>query len=190
MARKLTMLGMAIAALAALAIPAMASAAPVVTDPEGVILGTPANLKGVSNNAVTTNTPLGTLECGTVEITAKLTENTGSKVKAEGTGGTTAVCETSEEEALTVTNPTLVSLTSTTAGSGSVSMSYTADVGSFECPYSANNGTFTYANDTDIIHVHAILTTPFVPCRPVSGSITFEGTFTITTSNGAIVTFD
>jgi hypothetical protein len=186
MGKKLILLGMVVAAFAAFAIPAAASASPVLKE-GGTALVAPVTINGVSHNAVTTNTALGTLECEEVGITAKVTENSGSSIKANGEAGKTATCF-AEGTPLTVTNPELHNLVTTGGDAGTLGLSFTADVGPFECPF-AGTGAFGYTTGSDVLNISGIaLASTAEICEPEEGSPVFSGDFTITTTNGTAVT--
>lgn len=82
MIKKLTMLAMAVGALVAFAVPAAASATPLIHDEKGE----PVNhVTAVSENTISV-TNLGTLECSTVELTIEVTENTTTTAHGHGDG--------------------------------------------------------------------------------------------------------
>ena len=109
MAKKFSLLLAAIAVIA-FAVPTFANAASV-TQPGGEETSTGTVLTGVSHNTVT-ETALGELSCEVVSIKALLTHNSGGLVTAEQSGaGSTSGCLLEGEFPVTITNPTLKSLT-------------------------------------------------------------------------------
>lgn len=186
MGKKLILLGMAIAAFA---VPAAASASPVLTssDNPGVPIGLGSEIVGFSENAVTENTALETLTCEEVEIEAEVSENTGSSIKTGGIGpGRTAGCEAGGLP-LTITSPKLVTLsTSGSSHTGTLTLSFTADVGPIQCPFSGT-GEFTYETGVGVLHIPGVKLAGPAICEPEEGSPVFSGDFAISTSNGAAV---
>jgi hypothetical protein len=143
----------------------------------------PATINVVSHNAVTTNTALGTLGCEEVAFMVQVTENSGSSIKASGESSETGTCF-AEGLPLTITKVDFRNLAMSGGDSGTVGVSLTADVGSFECPY-AGVGAFTYTTGTDVLNIAGIeLASPAEICEPEEGHPAFEGNFTITTAAG------
>lgn len=186
MGKKLNMLVVAVAAFAAFAMPAAASAAPHLFEGESE-LGEEVSLLGTSKNAITTNTALGTLECESLTVNATTSEdNASTGIEAEGTAGETAECDAGEFP-LTVTDPTLLSLETRGEDKGTLSLTFIADVGPFECHFQGTGG-FTYETGTDVLSIAGITLASAELCEPEEGHSTFEGSFTITTSNGTPLT--
>ena len=182
MAKKLILLAMAVAAFAALAIPATASAL-TLTDHAGKVQPG-AWIVGTSTNTVTTNTPVGELTCPHIEWTARVITNNGSlATTGEGEVGIPVGCG-AEGEPLTVTVPTLTHIESTGNDEGNAGLSFETDVGGFECPY---GGTvpFTYETGTghDVLHLTGRIFSPFEFCENEE-EIVFHGDYTLTTTNG------
>jgi len=172
MVKKLTLLAMAVAAIAAFAIPAAASAA--------TVTGAEVNsvIHGVSTNA-TTATELGTLECEEVTINGELTEN-GPTITADGVGvGSTRGCKIAGSE-LTVTNPTLVHLSSTGPTSGTASLSFVGDLfgGLIKCTYTGTVAV-TYSSGGSSIHLNG-------PLSSGCGAATFNADFAITVEGSPV----
>jgi hypothetical protein len=156
MSKKMTLLGMMIAALAALVIPAAASATPqLINQTSGAAVAVGSKLMGTSSNAVTTETKLGTLTCSSVSIGAEVTKNSGTAIEAVSYGGketnTTSGCFANGTTPVTIDEPKLTSLVtnSTTTDEGTLGLSYTATIGSgpVVCPFSGT-GPFTYKTGT------------------------------------------
>lgn len=185
MGKKLILLGMALAAIAAFAMPAVASADFTLVDHEGKV-NVGEKVLGTSTNAITTNTALGTLECDLVEITAEVTSNTGSHVEAVGAGKSdTSTCNAGPAELL-VTEPELVTLTTTGEDKGVLSLTFIADVGPFECHFHGE-GEFTYGTGTedDVLTIPSpgITLTGDEICEPEEGTPHFHGDFTLETDD-------
>ena len=187
MAKKLMLLGMAVVAFAALALPAVASAAPALTEPAGTLVPKGATIVGTSTNS-TTVTSAGTLTCAKVTVTGEVTENTGSSVKGVAKGeGKTEGCKLGSSS-LTITDPTLLAISSNTPGKGVVSLTFIADLFGIPCHFVGNNLPFTYTSGSDSMSIAGTLTgTSGFPC-PSSGS--FSGTYTLETSNGTPLILD
>jgi len=189
MGKKLILLAMAVAVVAAMAMPAAASALELRDAAGKVALN--SVVTGVSTNTLTTNTPLGTLKCNKVDVNAKIEVNGPTSITAKGTAAETAVCEAGGEP-LNVTEPTLVHLVSNGADEGLAQLSFIADVGPFECPYGGTVG-FTYGtgsgNDTITMKANQTLTSSVEFCEPASGHPIFEGSYTLTTAVGGAPVF-
>jgi hypothetical protein len=86
MHKKLIMACMAVVALAAFALPALASASPVLTDSAGkaVAVGTEITGKNVGN---TLFTGAFNVTCSTADLSGKVTENSGTSIKGEVPAG-------------------------------------------------------------------------------------------------------
>lgn len=186
MGKKLILLGMAVAAVAAFAMPAVASADFTLTDHEGKV-GVGEPIIGTSTNAVTTNTALGKLTCDHVEITGIVTANSGTHAAAiGGEVGKTTECFAEGTIPLTITEAKLLTLTTAGDDEGTLSMTYIADVGPFECHFDGT-GRFTYGTGTgeDKLHIPApgITLTSAEICEPEEGSPHFTGDFTLTTED-------
>ena len=187
MAKKLSLL-MASIAVVAFAVPAFASAAPAVTD-GGVLLAKGAKIQGTNIGAVTTETSLGKLSCGTIGLTGELTANTGSTVAGVGIGtGTSASCTLGGSKAITITDITLKSLHSATVGSGTINVTFVADLpNGVVCHFESPNVPFTYTSGGDVVKVSKgdLLGTPEA-CEP--GLLT--GEFTVETDGGGAIILD
>src|SRR5262245_60265869 len=126
MAKKLTLL-MASIAVGALAVPALANAA-VLTDPINTAVPIGTLLEGTSVDAVTT-TSQGNLTCELVTVTGKVTVNNGATVKGIGKGTSTGTtCFLGGTKPITITNITLNEIHSGTAGSGTINVTFVADL--------------------------------------------------------------
>jgi hypothetical protein len=178
MARKLTLFLSAMALLA-FAIPTFAHA-DAITSKAGVLAPKNSVVTGVSTNTVTTNTPVGTLECKNVTISATIDTNDGTNVAASGTGGSTVGCEAGGK-LLTIDNPTMTTLTAGgLAGTTFVTLDFTATVGPVTCAYQNDSATsvpFTYVKGSDTISIKGTLEDP---ARPACLTPTIEGDFTLT----------
>jgi len=128
MAKRLTLLAMALVAVAAFAVPAAASAAKA-TMPEGTLVAKNTIITATSSNAKTV-TALGTLTCESVMVEAKITKNDGSTVEATGNAGagnTTSNCKLGETP-ITIDNPAVTSLLANST-TKTVGLSFTGTIG-------------------------------------------------------------
>jgi hypothetical protein len=196
MARKLTMLGMVAAALAALVVPAAASATPQLfnaTSGKAVAVG--SSLMGTAVAPVkTTETKFGTLTCNTVSIGAELTKNSGTAIEAKSVNPATnaaTVCTTSKGLQLKIDEPTLTSLVTnnTTTDEGTLGLSYKATIGTEEPPTTctfSGSGPFTYKTGTgnDILTVSGISLNGPGACKLSEKLPIFEGEFTLEVDTG------
>lgn len=181
MAKKFSLLLAAIAVVA-FAVPAFASAAPEVTvGGARAPLGTEIN--GTSNNTIT-KTSIGNLTCATVEISGEITANTGSTVAGVASGpASTATCFYKGTTPITIDDPTLLSLHSGTAGSGTVGLTFEATLPSLTCHYSGTAVPFTYSSGGNSLNLKGALKASPAGC----GTATIEGTYTVTSPSGAVV---
>lgn len=189
MGKKLILVGMSLAAMAALALPAVASASPELNDESGSVeVG--AAITGTSTNALTTNTALGTLECDHVLISGEVTANSKGVVEGIGTGGDTTTCNAGPAE-MTVTEPTLNHIETSAEGENNLSMSFIADVGPFECEFKGG-GTFSYETGTgnNDLHISNVVLTTDEVCAAEEGDTIFEGDFALTTEAGGEIWID
>jgi len=192
MAKKLILLAMAVAAFAAMAIPATASAEFTLKDhdPEGIPQKVnPKNwVVGTSIDTVTTDTVFGDpLECPHIRVAAEVQVNSGKEVTAANASvGTPTNCKVGEEE-LTITEPALEHLVTNGEHKGVAELSFVADVGPFECPY-GGAVPFTYGTGTgeDTLTLLGPVGSPFEFCEGEK-TATFEGTYTLTTTDGSEV---
>jgi len=182
--KKLILLGMAVAGVAAFAMPAAASALEMRDAGGKVALG--SQIKGVSHNTKVTNTALGTLFCETVEAVGEVSVNGPSTITGGGGFGgavETSGCEASGEP-LTVTEPSVEHLVTTGGDTATATLSFVADVGPFECPYGGEvPGTYSTGSGNDTLTLSGSVTSPFEFCEG-EGVATFEGTYTMTEAFG------
>jgi hypothetical protein len=186
MVKKLTLLAAAIAVVA-FAIPAAASAAPSVTSSAGVLAPVGTVITGTSSNTKT-QTELGLLTCTNVTVTGKITKNSGTSVEAVSNGkeGTTKGCEV-EGSALTITDPTLINLTSTVDTKGSVTLTFIADLLGISCHFSGTVP-FTYKDPTDTINVASTSSPALTGSPAICGNASsFKGDFTLTIGTTPVI---
>jgi len=195
MAKKLIVLAMVIAAFAAMAVPASASVPFTLKDHDAA--GNPQTVEPgawiviTSIDTVFTDTVFAApLECPHIKAAGQVSTNSGSLVTAGNWAvGTPTGCEVGGEE-LTFTEPALIHFETTGNHEGNATLSYVADAGPFECPY---GGTipFTYGTGTseDTITFIGPVTSPFEFCEGERVA-TFEGTYTLTTTDGSEVWFE
>ena len=197
MAKKLTLLAMAVAALAALVVPATASAVQLTEE------GVPASgtIIGTSTNAKTTNLPEGlgggSLTCEKIATKGTIEENGPETVKGSGSSGTFTNCvqtdEAGKKHEITVTSPGFsLSTTEANMGTGSIELTFIVDLPNIkaECHFVSHVGTLTYETGSDTLHVASVrLTATQELCEnEEGGGIKFEGDFTLETEDGTPVT--
>lgn len=187
MGKKLTLIGMIVAAFAAFVIPAAASASPVLTseDNPGVPVPVGTTLLGTSTNAITVNTKLGELKCNKVTINAEVTGNSGTSISAKGLGGSTEGC-TAGGKTLIVDEPTLKTLSTSGEDKGTLSMFFKATVGAVTCPFEGS-GSFTYTTGKDTLQISNLPLTAPELCLVSGKTPEFSATFTIETTDGTPV---
>jgi len=94
MSKKLITACLGVLALAAFALPAVASASPVITHPTGTVLGTGKTITGTNiGNAIlttdpTSGSPSPLSECTTVKVTGTLVKNSGTAIEGNITTAT------------------------------------------------------------------------------------------------------
>jgi hypothetical protein len=179
MAKKLILLATALGALFALVAPAMASASPVLTMPAGTAVKTGTEITGTSTNSVT-KTSLGSLTCEKVDVTAKVEENSGTKIKAGGVGeGSSTVCKLGTT-GITITHIKLNSLASSTSTTGTANFSFEADLPGLTCKYESKSGVtpVSWVLGSSSIHLAGELTATPAAC----GTASFSGDFSLETT--------
>jgi hypothetical protein len=175
MSKKLSLLAMVVAALAAFAIPAAANAAPSITSSAGVLAPVGTILTAKSTNAKTV-TSLATLTCREVAVNGELSENTGTSVMVERHGeGTTSGCE-ALGASIRITDPTLITLTATPTLK-TVKLTFIADILGASCHFEGDL-TFSYTAGSSSIHISGTVTSATGGICPSTG--TFSGDFAIT----------
>lgn len=196
MFKKLLLLASVFTAIAAFAMPAAAGAA-AITQPSGTLIPTGATILGTSGTegftgAWTVATELGTLECPTVQLSLKVTENTGSTFAASGSGTTVGQCRLTsggEEFKIKITNLTVSELMSTgSTGNTDIAFSFEADLPGFTCEFHTltppTGITAFYAPGGD-----ALTTIEEFITGEVCGAGVYSGEFSFT-RNGSPVIFD
>ena len=196
MGKKLTLLAMAVAAVAALVVPAGASAI-TLSDEETAHIPVGTEILGTNiGSVVTKNLPEGVeggqLVCQVVNLPGEVTENSETKVAGSGEGGTTEECiQTNEfeEETEFLVGGISYELSSTEAemGTGHVHLTFVVtfpQLGNFKCTYTGT-GTFHYETGDDKLTITPTPLTgsPANPCENEEGTIEFEGKFTLETAS-------
>ena len=173
----------------AFAVPALASAAPAITDPPGTVLEKGKLLEMTSIGAVTVSTSLGKFSCPTWTWTMHVNANGGSTFQLLGTGqGTSANC-TIGGKAATGTDFTLTLIHSATVGSGTMNLTFHFDAPSgITCHFASASVPFTYTAGGDVMKITNgdLVGTPAAACEP--GLLNAE--FTIETDGGGAVILD
>jgi hypothetical protein len=180
MLKKMMLLAMSAAALAAFAVPTAASAEQLKEN--GTALAVGAEITATSTNLETT-TGLGNLTCSKVTVHGTVTENTKTKSAVASTSVTTESCD------ILTKNSTVDPATITNASAGFViekkevgtaSAAFTADIGEVSCNEAGNPG-LTYVAGTDVLTVRGAL-------EGTCGPAEIHGQFTLETANGTPVT--
>lgn len=161
-------------AVAFAALPALASAAPQLTDPKGsVAVGT--TITATSTNA-TTVTETGSLVCKHVEIHGIVKANTGTLVEVEMDGTSDKAKECTFGGEPTEVRPTLTSITlSSTVKQAVFDFEVLTKQGFVS---ESSTSTVSYTSGASNVHV----------AGPVTGAIpgTFSGDFTLSDAKGAV----
>jgi hypothetical protein len=162
-------------AMAFVALPAMASAAPQLTSPKGTTVPVGTTLTATSTNATTVLTGIGTLECEEVVVHGIVIENSGTSVLVgmDETGPDSASgCILSGVGPVAI-GPTLTSI-SLTGSSKTASFSFSGS-GLTE----SSTSTVSYTSPATSIHVEG----------PVTGTApgTFSGDFTVKGPKGVVI---
>jgi hypothetical protein len=211
MIKKLILLAMAVAAVAALVAPAGASAAPSLTMPAGTLVeaGTPITLSAAKESAheIITETELGTLECETIGLNGEVTENTGTmfagKLITESPRGSfTHNCKLEPGEHNVEIHSISSTLTSSTTGHGTIGFTFIATIElspttHVECHFHTGavtttpptvpptEATFEYTPGTDSAEIEPVALEGG-PC----GEAILSGSATVETTGGGAVTLD
>lgn len=181
MARKSSLL-LASAIAIAFVLPASASAAALTTS-GGTLVQTGA-LMELSSTNVTSQTSFGNLTCASVVISGEVVENNGASFEGIGSGqGETSNCKLGKK-AIQWTDLTLASLKATSAGEGTLSMTYVWDLPELTCHFAATNIPFTYSSGGSTITI----TNGKTEASPEACAALIDATFTLQqTSGGAII---
>lgn len=182
MAKKANLL-LATVAVLVLAVPAIAKAGTFTSKP-GILTPLGTKFIATSTNFVLT-TPLGNTTCAHVELTAEVTKNTGGTVEGIGVGtGVTKTCLL-VSKVVVITDLTLRNFKSTSAGKGTVSITFEEDKpGGLVCHYEGTAVPFTYTSGSDSINfAKAALTATPVPCGPAA----LDADFTLTIAGSPLI---
>jgi len=181
MTKKLTLLAMAVGAIAAFVAPAAANAT-ILTDSSGTLQPGATVFATSSNTETTTST--GTLSCAKVELDLTVVSN-GTPAELFG-GGEAENCKITQNGApvvITVINVEEVVVNG--GGTGEATFTFVSDIaGMLTCHFSGTVP-ITYTPTTDLIHIAGGLIGAGPGC-PTAGAI--HGTFTLKTANGDPVT--
>jgi hypothetical protein len=159
----------------ALVLPAAASAIGI-TSKAGVLAPAGTVVATTSVDTVITST-IGNTACGALVLDTKLVTNSAAKVHAESAGaGAAAGCFYKGVNAVTVTNPRLETLLSTTGGKGTAALTLIVDLPMpLTCTYSGSAIPYTYTAGSDEIHIEGPVSTLPVAC----GKASIAGDFTL-----------
>ena len=194
MAKKLFILASAIAALGALAAPAVANATPVLTssDNPGVPIAKGKAVNGTANSTSvrleTETETFGTLECEQIVLGGEVTKNEGGTVEGKGAGeSTTSGCTLEGGPSVNVHDIEIIHLSSSEVmgetGTGEFSAKYLADLpGGVTCEFSnvgKTAGVFHYKLGTGILII-----TPTNVSNAGCGESSLQGEVTLETGGG------
>jgi len=187
MIKKLIMLAMAVAALAAI-IPAAANAEGKLTSGSSLVgVGTEITLTNDAANGLITRVPaFGTnLVCEKITAHAEVTKNNGTAFEGvAGATGTTENCELVGLAPAEVTDPTVVGINSTSTGTGEVTLSFIAHVAGTTCNFATvGPGVFHYALPSS----STVTLTETELFSPECGEAFIEGSVTVENGSGAVV---
>jgi hypothetical protein len=183
MIRKATQFIAAIAVLA-FAVPTGASAAQL-TNGSGEALPVGSMITGRSND-FTVFTSIGTLECEEVVVHGEVTKNSGGSFEGVGKGaGETFNCS-SEGEAITITDYTLLFFRGTGPSNGSMGVTFEADLPVVGTCHYQGTVPAAYIAGTDVIHYFGTITASPAAC----GIAEVEGLTTLERSGGGIILID
>jgi hypothetical protein len=188
MLKKTILLALSVAALSALAAPAVGQAAELKEN--GVKLAKGALVTATSTNLETTVSGGAKLFCQKVTIHGEVTNvgGPGKKVEISNNSTTTEKCEITGFGAVLITKPTVGAITFT-GGTGSATATFIADIPQ-ECHLSGTVG-FTYVNGSSTFSLPGSVLKGPVPLPegcPKEGTI--AGSFTLETSNGTAVVIE
>ena len=179
MAKKLSLL-MASLAVVAFAVPAFANAAAGVTEPAGILIAKGKLIEATNVGAVTIQTILVPITCSTVTITGEITVNSTTTVEGIGKGEGIATTCTAGGKATTVTDMTVTKLHSAGGGTGTIAVTFVADIAGVTCDFSSPNIPFTYTVGGSVIKItNGVLKGEPTVCDP--GKL--NGEFTLETDN-------
>jgi hypothetical protein len=187
MIRKSALLASVFGALVAFAAPAVAGAAPSLTMPVGTLVPKATVFVATSTNTVFTDV-LGNHTCEVWTFSAEVTENSGTKIEGVGVGeGTSFGCRLGSSP-VTVTRINLLKLSSTVAGHGAMTVSFTEDLPGLTCSYESESGgtPFIYVAGASSIHVSGTLKATPAACGPE----TVSGDFALATKGGGSLIVD
>jgi hypothetical protein len=192
MIKKLIMLAMAVAALAAI-IPAAANAEGKLTEGGSLVQeGKEITLTNDAADPLVTEVPgLGTnFVCEKVTVHVIVTENNGATFAGTSTGANTGSTENCELEGITptqVTNPEVISIESTTTGTGELTLRYVEVIpGLPNCTFeTVGPGVFHYTVPSDTVTL-----TETELFSPVCGEAFISGSITAETKDGTPVVLE
>ena len=189
MIKKLTLLAMAVGAIAALAAPGIASATTLTS--EGNVIPPETAITGTADNAEvrleTETETFGTLECEEIMLGGEVTKNEGGTAEGQGAGeSTTSGCTLEGGPSVTVHDIEIIHLSSSEVmgetGTGKFSAKYSADLpGGVTCNFNTGGevGVFHFVLGTD-----KLIITPTAVSNPGCGESTLQGEVTLETENG------
>jgi hypothetical protein len=177
MIKKMMLLALSVGALVAFAAPAIASAN------TGQLTGAGETLVGTSTNTKTV-TAAGTLVCSHVELEGEVQEN-GASGSMLGNGvGFTEGCEVEQNHApVTITDPTVTTLTLNSSG-GSATLTFISDIAGVLVCHFSGTVPVTWTAPSNTIHIAGTLTGTGAGC-PTAGSI--SGDFALSSGGEEVI---
>jgi hypothetical protein len=143
---------LAATAVLAAAVPAMASASSL-TAPAGSLVGVPNTITATGSDVIITSNLLGAITCEVLNVKASLSKNNGSTWIAAGVSelpGQNNCKNGANPDKVEITAMQVTELTSTTAGTGTMSFTTSLDIdkpsGSISCTYTGTKVPFTYTS--------------------------------------------
>jgi hypothetical protein len=190
MIKKMMLLVAAVGVLAAFAVPAAASAAPLLVNSKGAAVSK-VTITQDPSALVKTVTSAGTLGCETIDVTAALSKDTETEAVGSGSGSA-GNCKVNGSVPATITSITASSLIlkSNTTGTAKFSFLYDVPLGGLSgCTLTGTVG-LTYAHKTNTVSIGTpnTLTGSGTGC-PTSGTITGSFVLEETVSPFGAITF-
>lgn len=194
MLKKLTLLGMAIAAMAALVAPAVANATVLKEGTSTVAVGSALTLtQDPSFPVVTHGTTIGDVKCTSIDIKGKVTKNSGGVVEGVGTEGTASPCTVGGESGAKVLNVS-GTIFSNTNEKGTATFSFKLELPSgLVCTFETEGpeaGVYKSGTNTISFPNHANLEEEVYLEGGACGEAHLEGGLLVETPNGTAVTIN
>ena len=173
---------LALVAVVALALPAVAGASKIESKP-GTLTQVGAKITATSNDAYLTSSLFGNQPCHGGGLSPwtmyeTLTKNNGTTFEGSSAAAGTATCQLTANGIFPIINPRWENFISSTAGKGTVSMSFETTVTELTCKWSGTAMPFTYVlGSSSITFTQAHLKATPAGC----GTASFTGDFELKT---------